>query len=136
MSGAERGDLTRERERGTQRVVVDVLHEPEMQRLLGVDRSAREEEVAGRALPDELGEAPDVARAEVDAELAARDREPGAQRGRAHIARDRELHSRADGGTVDRGDDRRRVVHDRVEDLLERGPEGIGGRVAVPRRTG
>ncbi len=81
--------------------------------------------------PTSCGEPPDVARAEQDAELAARDREPGAGRGDAHVARDRELHAGADRGAVDRGDHRRGIGDDRVEHLLERGPERVG-RAASP----
>ena len=123
-----RRDLAREQERRAERVVLDVLHEPEAQRFLGVDGAAREQEVARRALPDELREPPDVAGAQVDAELAAGDREAGAERGDPHVARHRELHPRADRGAVDRGDDGRGVGDDRVEHLFERGPERVGGR--------
>ena len=102
-----------------------MLHEPEPQRFLGVDGAAREQEVARGALTDEQREPPDVARAEVDAEPAARDRHARAQRRDAEVARDRELHARADRRAVDRGDDRRRVRDDRVEHPLERGPERV-----------
>jgi hypothetical protein len=47
----------------------------------------------------------------------------------ATLARDRELHPRAHRGAVDGGDHRRRIGDDRVEHLLERGPERVLARV-------
>ena len=72
----------------------------------------------------------------MDAEPAAGDRQARAERGDADVARDRELHARPDRRAVDRGDHRRRVRDDRVEHLFERGPERVGGRVAVGREAG
>ena len=98
-----------------------------------VDRAAREQEVARGALAGEQRQPPDVARAEVHAELRPPGiaiRAPG--HGDAEVARDRELHARAHRRTVDRGDDRRRMIDDRVEDELERGPERVD-RARRPR---
>jgi hypothetical protein len=72
----ELGNVSRQRERGDERIVGEVLHEPDAQRVVGVDRAAREQEVARRALTHQLHQPPDVARTEMDAELAARNRQP------------------------------------------------------------
>src|SRR6185312_6926448 len=80
-------NLAGDRQRRADRVAVDVLHQPEPQRFLGVDVAPGEEEIACRALPDELYEPPDVARAQVDTEATARDREARAERRDPDVAR-------------------------------------------------
>ena len=131
-----RRDLAREVQRVRECVAGHVLHQPQSERFFGVDVAAREQEVPRGAVTDEHRQAPDVARAEMDAEATARDRQARAHRRDPDVARDRELHPRPDRRAVDRGDDGRRVRDDRVEHLFERGPERVDGRGPVGREAG
>jgi hypothetical protein len=106
-----------------------------MERFLGVDGAAREEEVACCALADEQRQPPDVAGAQVDAETSAGDAHARAHRGDADVARDRELHARADGRAVDRRDNGSGMGDDGVEHPLERGTERVDGRGLVVGET-
>ncbi len=72
-------------------------------------------------------------RAEVHAQLAAGYREARGRSGDPEVARDRELHARADRGTVHRRDHGRPVADDRVERLLERRTERVDDRFALVR---
>ena len=135
MSGADAAISSAIASASAERVVADALHDPHAPRLVGVDRTAREQEVTRRTLTGEHRHPPDVARAEVHTESTARNRELRAGCGDTQVARDRELHPGPDRGAVDRGDDRRRMIDDRVEQLLERRPERVDrpvrGRLAL-----
>ena len=69
-------------------------------------------------------EHPGVAAAGVHAELQEPGVEPGRARGEAHVAHERQVHARADGGAVDRGDRRQRRPADAQEALVDRAEPG------------
>ena len=136
VSGASPAISCRQLARGGERVVGQPLDEADDDGFLSIDRTAGEQEVACRALTDEHREPRDVGRAQEDAEAAAGNGEPRVGARDADVARDRELHARADRGAVDRGDHRRGIVDDRVEHLLERGTEGVGAAAAAVGEAG
>jgi hypothetical protein len=94
-------------------------------RVVDVERARREQEVARSTLTDERGEPVHVRRAQEHAEAGSRDGERRVRCGDANVARDGHLEAGPDGGPVDRRQHRRRVVDDRGEQSLERGPEGV-----------
>ena len=82
---SRRRDVGGDLERRRFRVVGEILDDPEPARLVGIDGTTREQEVPGRALAGQRGQAPDVAGAEMHAEAPDRYREPSGRHGDAQV---------------------------------------------------
>ena len=110
-------ELRRERDRRGARVVIDAVDEADRQRLLGVDPAAGQAEVERAAAAHERRQAP-----RRDREAVARPacRQPGAGRGHAEVAADRELEAAADRRPVERGEHRARQLEDAGVELVQR----------------
>ncbi len=79
----------------------DPRHEPDAQRLLGVDEASGEEQVGGDLAPDELRQAAEPGDVAAQAALHEQLTEPGAVGRDADVGHQRQFHPPADGGAVD-----------------------------------
>ena len=111
----------------------DAGHEPDPQRLVGVDQPAGEEQVGGDLAPDELRQAAEPGDVAAQAALHEQLAEPGALGRDADVGHQRQLHPPADGGAVDGRDD----GHVGGEQGGRGGREPrLGGEPLGDRRTG
>ena len=111
----------------------DTLHEPETVRVRAVERLCRKEHRPRRAVAGEEGDPLHRPVVDHQPELGGGDAETGVGRGQPQVARGRELHARAEGGAVDRGQRDERHLGQGVEHPAQHACEP---RAFHPRQVG